>query len=114
MAAVTRGRKLEDRVDSYLDYLLARWQANASLPNEWAEWSDQERLEFAIDWTVPEDRLHQLQNLEREGRLTPAQLKRFRQLTALVDQYRPTLDRLFRTVGFEGSRPPRLGRQDDS
>ena len=59
MAAVERDHDAEERIDSFLDYLLAEWAAVPDLAAEWESWSAADRADFALDWPIREDRLQQ-------------------------------------------------------
>ena len=94
MAEVTENLLLRQRIDHYLSYLLREWEGIPHLAAEWADWDELSRLTFDVNWTVPEDRLHQLRQWAKEGRLTPEQTDRYEELLKLVEQHRPTLERL--------------------
>lgn len=81
-------------MDDYLVYLKGEWDAVPAIAAEWDEWEDHEQLDFAIEWPIREDRLHQLQQWTNEGLLTPAQRDRFEELLALVNTRRPLIERL--------------------
>src|SRR5688500_1012445 len=105
MAAVARQSGRDDRVDSFLAYLLAEWEAVPQLAEEWADWSADDRLDFALDRPIREDRLWQLDALAQGGRLSPEQQQRYARLRELVAQQRPLLDRLFQEAGLPPSGP---------
>ena len=60
----------------------------------WHEWDEDSRFSFDIDWPVVEDRLHLLKHWAGQGKMTPDQSHRYEQLLRLVDEQRPTLERL--------------------
>ena len=94
MAQVARGVQLDERIDDYLAYLIKRWQGIPRLAAEWADWDEDSRLVFDLNWAVAEDRLLQLQGWDDQGQLTADQQTRLGKLKALVAEYRPTLDRM--------------------
>lgn len=105
MAAVARQSENDDRVDSILAYLLAEWEAVPELAEEWPEWSQEDHLDFALDWPIREDRLWQLDALARGGQLSPEQQQRYARLREIVAEHRPLLDRLFQEAGLPPSGP---------
>jgi hypothetical protein len=106
MATVARDEQRDDWVDEYLAYLHAEWDAVPSLVADWAGWTEHDRLDFALDWPVREDRLCQLAALAREGRMSESQQGSYDQLRALVARHRPLLDQLFQAAGLPGSALP--------
>jgi hypothetical protein len=106
MATVVDDAALRDEIEPLLAYLLAEWEAVPGLPAQWAGWSEYERLDFAQDWPIREDRLARVATLARAGVLTPEQKGRYRHVAGLVQQHRPLLDRLFRSAGLQGSATP--------
>ena len=103
MASVARDARRDDLIDEYLAYLRAEWEAVPALAEDWAGWSDMDRVDFALDWPIREDRLGQLEALAHEGRLSPAQQVSYGRLLELVALHRPLLDQLFRTAGLPTS-----------
>jgi hypothetical protein len=94
MAQVARDVHLDERIDGYLAYLLKRWQGIPRLTVEWADWDEDSRVVFDLNWAVAEDRLAQLGSWDARGHLTSDQQARFRKLQAIVAEYRLTLDRM--------------------
>jgi hypothetical protein len=103
MAAPAHDAALSRRVDSFLGYLLREWQAVPELAEEWGEWSDAERLDYASDWAIREDRLMQLEALAAAGQLSPRQQQQYAALQTLVAQHRAALNQLFQGIGLPGS-----------
>jgi hypothetical protein len=113
MAAVEQDAYPADRMDGFLDYLLAEWAEVPLLAEEWRTWSTNERLDFAQDWPIREDRLLQVQAAAEAGRLTSKQKQQYRRVQNLAAQHRPLLDRLFQDIGLPtsslwGAVPPRV------
>jgi hypothetical protein len=100
MGTVSRDAGRDDLIDEYFTYLRAEWEAVSTLAKEWAGWSDADRLDFALGWSIREDRLAQLQVLDDEGRLSPAQQVKYGRLLELVVLNYPLLDPLFRATGL--------------
>ena len=92
MAQVTHIHTARERIDPYLDYLFAEWQALPEVATEWPEWEDLDQLDFVVEWPIREDRLHQLQGWAAQGLLTPEQQARYDELLQLIACYRPLLD----------------------
>ena len=86
--------EVHTRGDHYLDYLLGEWGALPEVEREWPTREEPARLRFVLEWSIKDDRPQQLRQWTAEGLLTPAQLGRYRELQALVDRYRPTVERL--------------------
>ncbi|HLH26572.1 MAG TPA: hypothetical protein VK066_28965 [Chloroflexota bacterium] len=105
MAAPSHDSAVSERMESFLTYLLAEWRAIPELAQEWAEWSEAERLDYASDWAIREDRLLEVTAAAQQGRLTPGQQQRYVQVQRLVAQHRPLLDRLFHEAGLPLSSP---------
>jgi hypothetical protein len=103
MAAPARDAALSQRVDSYLSYLLREWQAVPELAQEWGEWSDAERLDYASDWAIREDWLMQLEAWAQAGQLSLRQQRQYAALQTLIAQHRSALNQLFQGVGLPGS-----------
>lgn len=81
-------------IDGYLSYLLREWQSIPELAAEWHEWDQHSRFSFVIDWPICEDRLHMLRTWAEQGKMTPTQCDRYHELLTLVNEHRPTLERL--------------------
>lgn len=95
MATLARHARLAERIDAYLTYSIKEWGAIPEIADEWNEWSDGDRLEFALEWPIRDDRLAQLTSWAKQGLLGPEQRGRYERLLILVSAQRPTLDRLF-------------------
>ena len=94
MAHVTHDMTLCAWIDDYLSYLIRAWAAIPETAAEWDDWDEHSQLVFVINWGVPQDRLHQLKGWAADGLLTPAQCQRYQELLQLIEQHRPTLERL--------------------
>ena len=94
MAQLVQDPTLRDKIEFALDYLLREWSGVQELAGEWNNWDEDSRLVFELNWAVPEDWLHQLQQWAEQGVLTPEQRCRYADLLKLVAQQRPTLERL--------------------
>lgn len=86
-----------DRAEK-VDWLLGRtedgWEEALGVAAEWEEWDYDGRLTFIADHGLSEMRLRELENLAKEGAMTPEQLARFSRLKALVAEVRPVLEGL--------------------
>ena len=98
MAQVERAAHLQTWVEHDLEYLLDEWRDIPSVAAEWDEWGDHEQLNFAMEWPLREDRLAQLRLWAEQGVLTPAQRRRYDELSTLIAAYRPVVERLLRDV----------------
>jgi hypothetical protein len=78
----------------YFEYLEGEWCDLPEIEREWASWEEMSRLNFVLEWPMREDRLHMLERLASEGRLTSAQVARLERLRALVREHRPIVERL--------------------
>ena len=106
MAQVTRGPRLRERIDAYLEYLMATWSDVPHLAAEWDDLDKDQQDDMVLDWEgVPADRLLCLRRWARDGLLTPEQYERYEQLIKRIAQLRPTLDRLFGEDAFLGLGP---------
>ncbi len=94
MAQVARPAGLDGGIEDYLTYLLREWESVPELAAEWGEWEEHEKLDFAIEWPIREDRFQQLREWAAQGFLKPRQRERYERLLRLVEQHRPTLERL--------------------
>lgn len=94
MASVAQQTDLATRIDHSLDYLMSEWEAIPEIAAEWDDWDEYDRLDLVIEWPLREDWLHQLQQWREDGLFSSAQLKRFKQVEALIEINRPTLNRL--------------------
>ena len=94
MAQIARDRQLHDWIDDYLSYLVDVWAGLPGLADEWDRWDESSRLTFVVDWGVPSDRLHQLQQSAEQGLLSAAQRARYEQLLRLMEEHGPLLARL--------------------
>jgi hypothetical protein len=103
MATVERSAGFADPIDELLDYLWAEWDAVGDLAAQWCDWSPYERVDFAAEWPIREDRLDQLVALNDARALTPGQRERYRRLLNLVAQRRPILNELFQAEGLPSS-----------
>ena len=81
-------------IEDYLAYLFTEWSGIPDLAAEWHEWDEPSRLTFDVNWGVVEDRLATLAYWHAKGLLTAQQCTRYEQLLRLVDEQRPTLERL--------------------
>ena len=64
MATVEHSDRFADPTDELLDYLWAEWDAVGELDEQWRDWSPYERVDFAAEWPIREDRLYQLAMLD--------------------------------------------------
>lgn len=94
MAAVARDRRADERIDAFLSFCIREWEALPDVADEWAEWGDLERLEFAVEWSIREDRLSQLKQYSEQDRFTRPERDRYDRLLMLVAEHRPILDKL--------------------
>lgn len=94
MATLARDRRADERIDAFLAYCLREWEALPDVADEWAEWGDLERLEFATEWPIREDRLDQLRQWAEQELLTGPQREHYDRLLKGVAEHRPTLSRL--------------------
>jgi hypothetical protein len=94
MTGVARDTELVARIDVFLAYCLREWGAVPEIAEEWETWNDSDRLEFALEWPIREDRLKQLGGWAKQGLLTTAQRHRYDHLTAVVATHRPLLQQL--------------------
>lgn len=91
MAQVARDRQLHGWIDDYLSYLVDVWAGLPGLADEWDRWDESSRLTFVVDWGVPSDRLHQLQQSAEQGLLSAAQRAQYVQLLRLMEEHGPLL-----------------------
>jgi hypothetical protein len=94
MACVAVDAEVAARIDRYLAYLVNEWEGVPLLAEEWDEWDEHSQLSFVIDWPIREDRLHMLQRWAAQGLLSSEQMIRFEALLRLVEEHRPTLERM--------------------
>jgi hypothetical protein len=94
MAQVIQDKELLERIDDYLDYLLKTWKDVPLEAEDWEAWDDFTRLEYELDWGVPNDRLAQLRAWVKESILTPSQQGLYNDLEALIAENQPLLDRM--------------------
>ena len=94
MASLAQQTELATWIDRSLDYLTREWGAIPEIASEWNVWDEADRLDFVLEWPLREDALRQLWQWDSEGRLTPAQRRRYEQLRELIHQHRATLERL--------------------
>jgi hypothetical protein len=94
MASLAQQTELATWIDRSLDYLTREWRAIPEIASEWNVWDEADRLDFVLEWPLREDALRQLRQWDSEGRLTPAQRRRYEQLGELIQQHRATLERL--------------------
>lgn len=94
MAQVMPGRTLSERIDFSLDYLKKAWEGIPLDAAEWAEWDQYARLDFELEWAIPESHLAMLKEWAEQGLLSPAQQARYTTLLQIVATNRPILDRM--------------------
>ncbi len=95
MAQGASRQEITTRIDWSLDYLLNEWADIPTLAaEEWPLWSRNQQVEFFLDWSVKEDRLHALRQWQAEGQITAAQAARFAALLRLIARHGPVLDAL--------------------
>ena len=99
MAQGPRDRQLHEWIDDYLTYLVDVWAGLPGLAGEWDDWDESSRLTFVVDWGVPSDRFHQLQQWAEQGHLSAAQRARYDHLLQLMEEYGPLLARLLADAG---------------
>ncbi len=95
MAQVMPGRTVSERIDASLDYLKKTWQGIPLDAAEWSEWDEYARLDFELEWAIPESYLAQLTEWAAQGLLNPAQQVRYNELLQTVATNRPVLDKMF-------------------
>ena len=94
MASVTQQTEFAPWIDRSLDYLTNEWAAVPAVAADWDRWDEADRLDFALEWPIREDRLGQLERWNLDGLLTPLQRQRYEKLQRLVSQHRSLLERL--------------------
>ena len=84
-----------DQIEWALDYVARRWAAVPEYARLWdVQWDDADKLDFEMEWAIPESWLDRLDDWNSEGMLTPQQRRRYRELRALVTRLRPTVERM--------------------
>jgi hypothetical protein len=91
MAQVTTGTSW---VDLKLQSLVSDWGRVPDFIASWPGWSEDQKLDFVLDWPTREDGLVQLRDAVAAGQLNEEQEQRYHQLESLVALHRSTMDRL--------------------
>ena len=94
MAQVTQDKQLLEQIDHYLDYLVRTWEGVPLDAQEWDTWDDFSRLNYDLDWGVPNDRLAQLRGWAKQEIFTPSQQALYEELETLIAKNQPVLDRM--------------------
>lgn len=81
-------------IDLSLAYLSAEWTDIPMVVAEWSLWEEHERLDFALEWPIREDRLRQLRTWRTKGLLSDEQRAEYEALGALVERNRPMVRQL--------------------
>lgn len=100
MASLKQDKQLKAEVEWTLGRAFEDWSDVLDLAQEWDEWDDASRMSWAVDWPIAEGRLGRLEGWAAHGDLTPAQAVRLGELLRLVDDRRPTLERLLAETSF--------------
>lgn len=82
------------RVDRELDRALREWGRLPEIAATFAEWPEDEALDFVFEWSLEEERLRRLAAHAERDELTSQQMRRYRVLVELVWRNRPIVDRL--------------------
>ena len=94
MATKTPTAGLTERVDRFLSYLEVEWADVPRVAHEWDSWTEDKRLDFVLEWSIREDRLHSLRKICERGEMSTEQRARFAQLETVVARNRAAIDRL--------------------
>lgn len=95
MAKVTRISRTRPDVDYHLNYQLRAWKRIPEYAEWWADLDSDVKHVFEMEWAgITESRLRELQLWAAQGLLTQEEYSKYAELMKLVEQYRPTLERL--------------------
>ena len=84
-----------DQIEWALDYVARKWAAVPEFARLWdVEWDDVEKLDFEMEWAIPESWLLRLEDWNSQGVLTPQQRRRYIELLTQVTRLRPTVERM--------------------
>src|SRR4051794_40062595 len=97
MVDLNRRAGLHEWIEDYLTYLFRTWEGVPYDAAEWDEWDEPSKLNYDVEWGIPEVRLHELTGWAKEGLLTPSQQERYEQLLKLIATNRPILERMLAT-----------------
>ena len=70
------------------------YEYDCRVAHEWDSWTEDKRLDFVLEWSIREDRLHSLRKICERGEMSPEQRARFAQLETVVARNRAAIDRL--------------------
>jgi hypothetical protein len=93
MAQVARSIDID--IDWLLDFLTREWGNVATIASVWDSWDEEARHDYLNEWPITESYGEVLQDVITRTRLTNIQEGRYRQLVALMNAARPTIDGLF-------------------
>lgn len=97
MAKVDTTREYsEESADYYLAYLEDEWNTVPEYAEWWPELDAVEKEVIQMEWAIPQGRLAEVRDWSEKGLLSPEQQARYEALLKLIEQHRPTLERLFR------------------
>lgn len=92
MAEVIRDTSAD--IEFLLDALLPEWRDVGEAIREWATLDSSDREDFQLELGPAEERLKRLESYAERNVLGPEQRARYAHLLRMVNQYRPTLERL--------------------
>jgi DNA repair ATPase RecN len=78
-------RTTEDRIDLLISQLSSAYSELSEVADEIRHWPDAERMSYAYDWLLLEQRLEELRRIYR--RMSPAQRRRYARLTKAVAEH---------------------------
>lgn len=81
-------------MDHDLEYSLHEWAAVPTYAAEFESWDDVHQLDFVVEWAMREDALDRLSRYALDGKLKPAQERRYAELLKLVKRGRPLIRKL--------------------
>lgn len=94
MVLVTQDTR--QRIDWLLRYLAAEWAAVDEAVDEWNTWSDNDRLDFRLEWPIKESYLRVLREHAERQELSAEQCTDYATLQNLIDRQRPAVQSLLR------------------
>ena len=83
-------------VDHDLDRLLRFWRTVPEQADEWPEWDEYSRVDFAIEWPIERERLTRVTQAAQAGILDERQQRDWHELQQLIATHRATVESMLK------------------
>jgi hypothetical protein len=80
-----------ESIEHELDYARREWESVPVYLRAWADWDEDERLDFVLEWAIRESSLTVLRAWAANGLLSEQQQERYDDVLCTVAKHRPLI-----------------------